>query len=244
MRARVPAESESAGRPTRLCSSVTAPTGRQTTTVATVISETHDDEVVLPWWRSPLNLALSALVVAMLAAGIGWWAGQASSTLAHNEIDTGFLQDMRIHHEQAVAMSMTYLEASADGGDRVIRLIAREIIIGQGTENGRMVQLLRVFGEPEAGSSDQVMGWMGMPVDLADMPGYASDADLERLRRSRGAASDAVFAELMIAHHEGGLHMAEHVVANGRNDEVDKMARAMIKSQRGEIAELRELAGI
>ena len=207
-------------------------------------SEAHDDELILPWWRSPLNLLLSAVVVALLAGGIGWWAGQNSTVLAHNDVDTGFLHDMRIHHEQAVAMSMTYLEASADGGDPVIRLIAREIIIGQGTENGRMVQMLRMFGEPEAGASDQVMGWMGMPVDLAEMPGYASDADLTRLQRSRGAEADTVFARLMVAHHEGGLHMAEFVVDNGTNDEVDKMARSMIKAQRGEIAELTKLAGL
>lgn len=207
-----------------------------------VDSEARVDEEILPWWRSPLNLVLAAVVVAMLAGGIGWWAGQNSSTLAHNDVDTGFLQDMRIHHEQAVAMSMTYLEASAEGGDPVMRLIAREIIIHQGLENGRMVQLLRVFGEPEASESDQVMGWMGMPVDLAQMPGYASDTDLARLQRARGADADDMFAELMIAHHEGGLHMAEYVVANGTNDEVDKMARSMVKAQRGEIAELSKLA--
>ncbi|MFM9226035.1 MAG: DUF305 domain-containing protein, partial [Actinomycetota bacterium] len=174
----------------------------------------HDDETILPWWQSKLNLLLAAVVVAMLAAGVGWWAGRSGSELAHNDVDTGFLHDMRIHHEQAVAMSMTYLEASADGGDAVMRLIAREIIIHQGMETGRMVQLLRVFGEPEASATDQVMGWMGMPVDLADMPGYASDSDLERLQAARGAAADRVFADLMIAHHEGGIHMAEHARDN------------------------------
>ncbi|MFM9082634.1 MAG: DUF305 domain-containing protein [Actinomycetota bacterium] len=203
----------------------------------------HDDETILPWWQSKLNLLLAAAVVAMLAAGVGWWAGRSGSELAHNDVDTGFLHDMRIHHEQAVAMSMTYLEASADGGDEVMRLIAREIMIHQGMETGRMVQLLRVFGEPEESAPDQVMGWMGMPVDLADMPGYASDSDLERLQAARGAAADRVFADLMIAHHEGGIHMAEHARDNGVNGEVDKMARSMIEAQRGEIAELNKLAG-
>ena len=151
---------------------------------------------------------------------------------------------MRIHHEQAVTMSMVYLEASADGGDKIMRLIAREIIINQGVENGRMVQLLRVFDRPEAGSGNQVMGWMGTPVELDDMPGYASETELQTLRRSTGADADKVFAELMIAHHEGGLHMAEYVRDNGRNDEVRALAASMIKGQSGEIAELRELANL
>lgn len=204
----------------------------------------EQDTELLPWWRSPLNLLLSAIVVAMCAGGIGWWAGQQSSPMNHNEVDVGFLQDMRIHHEQAVTMSMVYLEASANGGNKVMRLIAREMIMDQGVENGRMVQLLRVFKKPEAGSSNQVMGWMGTPVDLSAMPGYATDAQLQTLRRARGADADTVFAQLMIAHHEGGLHMAEYVRDNGRNDEVIALAGSMIKAQRGEIAELRDLANL
>jgi uncharacterized protein (DUF305 family) len=45
----------------------------------------------------------------------------------------------------------------------------------------------------------------------------------------------------MIAHHKGGVHMAEHATMHGSNDEVRAMAASMVKSQNGEIAEMEEL---
>lgn len=202
----------------------------------------HPTDVILPWWRNPLNVVLAAIIVVLASAGIGYAIGGSSSELAHNDVDTGFLQDMRIHHEQAVVMSLVYLEAAPDGR-RLLRDIAREIVMAQSTEIGRMVQMLRFFGASETNESDVAMSWMQMPVALDKMPGLATDAELEKLRRSTGSDADGVFARLMIAHHEGGLHMAEYAVANAENSEVVAMARAMITSQTSEVGELRKLTG-
>ena len=38
---------------------------------------------------------------------IGWLIGHCGSEVASSDVDVGFLQDMRVHHEQAVAMSDT-----------------------------------------------------------------------------------------------------------------------------------------
>jgi uncharacterized protein (DUF305 family) len=85
------------------------------------------------------------------------------------------------------------------------------------------------------------MAWMGEPTPLAQMPGYASDEQLVALRNARGAEADTLFAELMIAHHEGGVHMAEHVAMHGANDEVVALANSMVSSQQGEINEMKML---
>lgn len=197
-----------------------------------------DEEVtVLPWWRSPLNLLLVLLVACMVASGIGWALGRSTSDLAHNEVDTGFLQDMRVHHEQAVVMSMLYLDVAPDG-PFPLRDIAREIMMSQATEIGRMVQMLRLFSEAETNETDQAMAWMGEPTPLLAMPGLASEAELERLRRSTGSRADSLFATLMIAHHKGGVHMAEHAASFADNAEVKAMARAMVKAQASEIYDL------
>lgn len=202
------------------------------------MSEPFDDgTTVLPWWRSPLNLLLALLVACMVAAGIGWAVGRSTSDLANNEVDVGFLQDMRIHHEQAVVMSLLYLEVATDG-PVVLRDIAREIAMSQSTEIGRMVQMLRMFKAAETNETDQAMTWMGEPTPLLEMPGLATDAEMEDLRRSEGTAADSLFATLMIAHHKGGVHMAEHAVDFADNDEVRAMARAMVKAQASEIYEL------
>lgn len=67
-----------------------------------------DDVIVLPWWQHPLNILTIVITAALLAGMVGWMIGDSNSELAHNEVDTGFLQDMREHHEQAVYMSFIY----------------------------------------------------------------------------------------------------------------------------------------
>lgn len=196
---------------------------------------------VLPWWKNPLNIVLLVIAGLLASFGIGYLLGDNESELSHNSVDVGFLQDMRIHHEQASIMSMTYLEASPEG-NTVQRMIAREILLTQSMETGRMIQLLRMFKESEANQTDQVMGWMNEPTPIDRMPGYATDAQMEQLQKSRGEEADALFRDLMIAHHLGGVHMAEYAVDNAKHPEVWKMAESMLREQTGEINELRAIA--
>jgi uncharacterized protein (DUF305 family) len=185
-------------------------------------------------------VVLALILAAGLGALGGYFAGNSSSETAHNDVDTGFLQDMRIHHEQAVVMATIYMGAAPDGNS-TLRTIARGILLEQQMETGRMVQLLRIFKAAETNESDQVMGWMGTPIPLSRMPGYATDAELEKLYQSRNAQADELFITLMIAHHKGGIHMAEYTVENGKNSEVIAFAELIVESQSSEIGELTRL---
>lgn len=205
------------------------------------MNEVHaDDSATLPWRHSALNVLLALILAAGLGALAGYFAGNSSSETAHNNVDTGFLQDMRIHHEQAVVMATIYLGA-APNGNSTLRTIARGILLEQQMETGRMVQLLRMFKAAETNESDQVMGWMGTPIPLSRMPGYATDAELEKLYQSRDAQADELFITLMIAHHKGGVHMAEYAVENGKNKEVIAFAELIVESQTSEVGELTRL---
>jgi uncharacterized protein (DUF305 family) len=207
----------------------------------TTDDDTDDDDViVLPWWQHPLNILTIVVTMALLAAMVGWMVGDSRSELAHSEIDTGFLQDMREHHDQAVYMSFVY--QSLPDTDAGLRTVAASIIIGQNQEIGRMVQLLRMFGESEANEGETSMAWMGMLVDRGQMPGMASEDDLDKLATLSGREADEFFVQLMTAHHEGGIHMAEYASGNAKSDEVREMAASILTSQRDEIAEMqREL---
>lgn len=200
------------------------------------------ESVVLPWWQHPTNI-ITLIVASLLIAGmVGWMIGDARSRPSYSAVDVGFLQDMRIHHEQAVYMSFVYRELPETSVG--LEIVAGSIIMGQNQDIGRMVQLLRGFGEPEAGSlAEPRMNWMGMSVESDQMPGLATEADLERLSDASGAEADSLFAELMIAHHEAGVHMAEFAAANADNDEVVAMATSMAQSQSEEIAEIRQALG-
>ncbi len=198
-------------------------------------------DLVLPWWRNPLTqtILIAALLVGLLAFGYRW--GHSNGGEEFNKVDVGYLQDMRVHHEQAVNMSILYLEGAPDG-TRLIREIAREILVDQSIDNGRMIQMLRIFHKPEANPTDTGMSWMDMPSPLEQMPGMASDDELVELSKATGSSADKLFVELMIDHHEGGIHMSEYVVKHGLNDEVVAMAQASIKAQQSDLAELKKFA--
>jgi uncharacterized protein (DUF305 family) len=202
-----------------------------------------EQELVLPWWRNPINIGILVVAFTFIVASIGYSLGSASASQPHNAVDTGFLQDMRIHHEQAVSMAIIYLEAAPDG-DANIRSLAHEIAVDQSTENGRMVQMLRLFKESETNESDQVMGWMNEPTPLEQMPGLASDAEMTQLQQTRGHAEDVLFAKLMIAHHKGGIHMAQYAADHGKNSEVVAIAKADVTGQNQEVVELTKWAGL
>lgn len=204
-------------------------------------------EAPLPWWMNPVNIVLMVVASILLSGAIAFVVGESQGRGSHNGSDIGFLQDMRIHHEQAVNMSLIYLDTSHSGMEDglasrgTLRLIAREIIVTQSSEAGRMVQLLRQFNASETNETDQVMGWMNEPLPLAQMPGYATDAELDALHAARGVEADKLFTTLMIAHHKGGLHMAEHAQMHASNDEVTALAGSMVSAQTSEIAEMKKL---
>ena len=194
---------------------------------------------LLPWYRSWLNLATVAIAIAVLAGGIGYVIGNNSAIVDPNATDVGFLQDMRYHHEQAVQMSLIYLELPDTNPE--VRTIAREIIVGQELEVGRMIKLLRDFGKSEANETDLAMSWMGRRVALDSMPGLATDRDLDALQRAVGRGADEIFVRLMVAHHQGGIEMANAAAGAAGTSEVRAMAVSLAGSQQHEIVELQTL---
>jgi uncharacterized protein (DUF305 family) len=198
-----------------------------------------DDTIVLPWWQHPFNIVVIAVTAALIAGMVGWMVGDSNTGRNAGTVDVGFLQDMREHHEQAVTISFVFL--SIDDTEPGLRTVARSIIVGQGIEIGRMVQLLRDFGEDESNQGDTSMAWMGHSVPVGEMPGIASNAEIDELGATSGAEADRLFVELMVRHHEGGIEMAEFAAANASVDEVRRMAAAIADSQSDEIIEIERL---
>src|SRR4051794_38171609 len=176
------------------------------------VTSPADETDVRPWWQSRLNVAVVAIAIAVLCGGLGWLIGNNRATPDPNAVDIGFMQDMRAHHEQAVDLGLYYL--SVQGTSPALRDIAREIVFGQGIEIGRMIELLRLFGVAESNETETAMTWMNAPTPLDRMPGLATDADIDKLLASTGKQADDLFVSLMVAHHEGGIHMAQYAAAH------------------------------
>jgi uncharacterized protein (DUF305 family) len=193
-----------------------------------------------PWWHAPWRLLVLGLAVLGLgvAAGYAFFGGSGGSKMS--AVDVGFLQDMRTHHDQAVSMSFIYLERPAADQDPVLRSIAKTIIDEQQFESGYMTGLLLDAGKPPVNETGQVMAWMNEPLPTDRMPGLATQAQLDQLDQSSGKAADALYAALMIAHHQGGIHMAEYAAAHGSDPTVRGLAARMVTGQQGDIVELRD----
>ncbi|MFD7510269.1 DUF305 domain-containing protein [Streptomyces sp. NPDC059853] len=149
-----------------------------------------------------------------------------------NAADHAFMTMMIEHHEQAVEMTDL---ADAHAEDSAVRGIARRIAATQEPEIEAMrAWLLR--NAQGAGSAGDGHGHH--EGDGEAMPGMASEAELAELRAARGAAFDALFLELMIAHHEGAVTMAADVSAQGNDVTALEMAAEIGASQRVEIARM------
>ena len=199
-----------------------------------------EDVVVLSWWQHPVNVLTLLIGTALIAGMIGWLIADAAADDAEgNEVDVGFLQDMRAHHDQAVQMAFMYL--ALPDTDPGLRVVAREILLSQGIDIGRMIQLLRDMDAPEAAETDEAMAWMGMTTTHDQMPGMATEEQLDELGASSGAEADRLFVELMSAHHQGGIHMADFAAIEAEVAEVRAMAESLAQSQADEIGELQRL---
>ena len=149
----------------------------------------------------------------------------------HNAADTAFMQNMIIHHSQALQMT-ALVETHTDSDD--VSLLAERIAVSQQGEIGLIEQWLADRREPV------------VAVDHDDhelMPGMATPAQMAELDAARGSAFDALFLELMIAHHQGALVMVEelYAVGGGLEPAADNFARDVEADQSIEIARMTDM---
>jgi uncharacterized protein (DUF305 family) len=194
---------------------------------------------------SGLQVAVLVAAVAFLAGAIGFVVGERRGGADPlNDVDVGFMQDMGLHHDQAVEMSLMLL--GKEGMDPNLTAFANEIIIDQRYEQGVYAAILDRFGH----SSDpgpEVMGWMGETMAASDMTGLATEAQLDELRAAEGDDAAALWIALMSEHHLAGLHMADYAARYGRDNTVVNQAEATVKNQRSEVMDLaryRERVGL
>jgi uncharacterized protein (DUF305 family) len=186
----------------------------------------------------PVRVALAAALV-FLAGSIGYLVGTRSAEpKAPSRADVGFLQDMIAHHEQAVELSSTALSDDLPAG---VRSFALEVISDQRYEIGLMESTLRTWGEPVESDDGTAMGWMDHTVEVDRMPGMATEEQISELGKLRGDEAAALWIELMTAHHEGGIHMADNGVRLAKDPFVRGLATRIARNQRIEINEYAQL---
>ena len=198
------------------------------------------------------RLAVAAVLTAILLVAASLVIGRLSapgddSPLDHS-VEAGFARDMQVHHQQAVDMAMTVRDLT---DDPALRLLAYDIATSQSQQAGQMFGWLVQWGLPQA-ASEPSMTWMTRPTldggggheDMAEepahapgspMPGLATAEQLASLKAATGVEAERIFLTLMIAHHEGGVEMAEAVLERTNNRVVVKLATGIVQAQKSEI---------
>lgn len=171
---------------------------------------------------------------------------EAAPTPSSTSAEAGFARDMQAHHNQAVEMAILIRDRSDDDE---LRLLALDIITAQSQQAGQMYALLTAWNLPQT-SSDPPMAWMSQPtldgsmtgmdhgggaMASTEMPGMASSEDVQRLRDADGVEAERIFLELMIAHHRGGMDMAEALLARSDNALIAPLAQSIVMLQQKEI---------
>jgi uncharacterized protein (DUF305 family) len=172
-------------------------------------------------------LALAAL----LLAGCG---SPNSSDEGHDDADVAFAQQMIPHHEQAVEMARLALDAER-GASADVQDLAQRIQQAQGPEITQMKGWLDGWGEDVSGHG----GHEGH--DMGSMSGMMSEGQMAELEQATGDTFDRLWLQMMIAHHQGAITMAETEIADGQDSRAKALARAIIDAQTAEIREMKGL---
>ena len=56
----------------------------------------------------------------------------------------------------------------------------------------------------------------------------ATEAQLDQLGQASGAEADQLFVQLMTAHHQGGIHMADYAEQHADESQVRDLARQIV----------------
>jgi uncharacterized protein (DUF305 family) len=180
--------------------------------------------------RILLALAAAFLLAACNQGGGDQDQGTAPAEAAPSDADVTFTQNMIPHHQQAIEMAKL-VDTHTDRPE--LRELADSIQSSQSQEITQLQGWLRSWGKPA--TPPEGHGGHGD----AEMLGMMSEADMRRLMESAGTEFDLAFIEMMAAHHQGAIDMANTELKDGSLPEVTRLAEQIVETQEGEIEQLK-----
>lgn len=146
--------------------------------------------------------------------------GHQRSEPTYTAADVQFMQNMILHHAQALQMTALVEERTES---EAIHQLATRIERSQHDEIATMMQWLEERGEPlpelPPDVAAQLEGDEDPPVpdyhahDHSEMHGILSPDQMEELAVASGETFERLFLEFMIVHHEGAITMVDELFA-------------------------------
>jgi len=208
-----------------------------------------------------IRLYVAGAVAAVILVAASFAAGSLSAPVvtapSNTSAEAGFARDMQTHHNQAVEMSLMVRDLTDDPD---VRLLAYDIATSQSQQAGQMNGWLTVWNLSQT-SPEPSMTWMSRPAlsgvshegmsemgtgdsshqPGSPMPGMATAEQLASLQAASGVKAERIFLTLMIAHHLGGVEMADAVLVRSEERVVRSLAASIVKAQTSEVTYMRGL---
>lgn len=208
---------------------------------------------------SPLKRKWFLYLLALLVVGLGFFGAGFGLAQWQQGVDNvgpeaTFARQMMQHHAQAVDMATILRDRTSN---QALRTLTLDIMLTQQAQIGQMQGWLAAWKlplsapvppttpvksqttstTPMEGMSDQSQ----MAGDPSQMPGMATQAEINRLGSLPQAEAEVAFLQLMIRHHRGGVTMARKVLGQTSRPEVTRLAQAIVQSQESEISYMQDL---
>lgn len=184
----------------------------------------------------------AALALTGCSGGPNQAGGSKASTAAavgapHVEVDTAFLHEMVLGHDQAIDLART---ARTLASSPRVRRLALGLESALRAENATMTGWLRKWGESTP-AADMAVTLLEDHGTDSSVPGIMTDSDLNRLGKVHGRAFDRRFLHMVIDNQLGALDLARIEQADGKNPQAMKLARSVEVSGRARISALRQV---
>jgi len=160
----------------------------------------------------------------------------------HSPADTQFMQNMIMHHAQAVEMT-ALMESHTQ--NKELRSLGARISRSQSDEISFMKRWLMARGESTSAPMHHMPG-MDMSSHEMLMPGMLTAKQMAALRKAKGKEFDQLFLRGMIQHHNGALIMVKDLfdtAGAGQDAELFNFASDVDSGQRAEIKIMQTMLG-
>lgn len=172
------------------------------------------------------------------ARTVGADAQAPEARFAHD--DVAFVQMMIPYHAQALTMSRL---APQRAQSPAVKAMARRILASQRPEILTMAAWLRARNIEVPTAQDDPAEFDHGAHGHASMHGMLTTQQLAALRAASGADFDRLFLEGMIQHHQGAIEMADAVLRDGEDVQVNELASEVVTGQGAEIERMRTMLG-
>jgi uncharacterized protein (DUF305 family) len=160
----------------------------------------------------------------------------------HSPADTQFMQNMIMHHAQAVEMT-ALIDTHTE--NKELQTLGARISRSQADEIKFMKRWLTARDESTSPPMHHMPG-MDMSSHQMLMPGMLTEKQMAALRKAKGQEFDKLFLSGMIQHHNGALIMVKELFDNagaGQDAELFNFVTDVDSGQRAEIRIMQTMLG-